>query len=251
MAEMFKQVALKYLIFVHLQSLVMSDFFDLITPKTVPDKVKLFSRGANKMNTFVFNGSSRATGPWSRYVDGNLKHTIKSCFISRKKGHCLLQMRKCLMDCSPSCQVMNQYFAHKCIALRVGMANKEYVINLMRQSHRNPSLTTTDIFQRHLVNPDLCPSTYPDHAVFMYQKHLGLYFVQFLTDIHLRINVTFLHFDILQKKDCVVFCAGRERFADLAYVHLINSRNNFKLRYVQGYGMDFKVCTFKIAINSI
>ena len=241
MAKMFK-VVLKYLIFARVQS-----FFDLITPKTVPDKVKLFSRGINKMNTFVFNSSSRATAPWATYVDGNLKHAIKSCFISRKKGHYLLQMRKCLMDCSPSCQVMNRYFAHKCIALRVGMANKEYIINLVRQSHRNPSLTTTDIFQRHLVNPDICPFTYNDHAFFMYQKYLGLYFVQFLTDIHLRINVTFLHFDILQKKDCVVFCAGRERFADLAYVHLINSRNSFKLRYVQGYGMDFKVGTFKIA----
>ena len=236
MIQMPQDLGLKCLIFVQLQYLAVSDVFDLITPKTVPNNVKLYRRGVDKSNNIVFN-KSRIENTWTRYIDANLKHAIKSCLFTRKKGNFLLEMRKCLMNCSPSCQVMKRYFRHKCVDLKVGRTDALYIFHLMKHSRKN-----SDNFQRHLLNSDFCPIAYPNNALLMYQKLLALSVFTFLTDVNLRINVTFLHFDVLQKNGCLRYCADG-RIEGLAYVHFVNSRTKHFRPPFRG-GISFEVSTF-------
>ena len=178
-----------------LKSLVVGDVFDLITPKTVLHDIKLHSSGSDSDKwKYVVPDISQVKFPWIKYIDANVKHSIGTCLISRKRNKILIDMWRCLTNCSPSCQIMKQYRIHSCIPLKIGMAN-----NLAKML---PSVMNTVIFQRHLLNAVSCPFIYSNHVFIVYQKLLTFSLIEFRTEATLRINVTFLHFDLSQKIDC-------------------------------------------------
>ena len=197
-----------------LRSLFTGDVFDLITPKTVLDDIKLHSSGSDSNKwKYVVPDISQVKFPWIKYIDANVKHSIGTCLISRKWNKILIDVWRCLMNCSPSCQIMKQHEIHSCIPLKMGMAN-----NLMTML---PLIMNTVIFQRHLLSPVSCPFIYSNHVFVVYQKLLTFSLIEFRTEATLRINVTFPHFDLSQKIDCFEI-KRRCRQKHLAFVLFMN-----------------------------
>ena len=226
-----------------LKYLVMGDVFDLIIPKTVLHDIKLHSSGSysDKWKRIVPD-ISQVKFPWIKYIDANVKHSIGTCLILRKRNRILIDTWRCLTNCSPSCQIMKRYQIHSCIPLKMGMAN-----NLEKML---PPVMNTVIFQRHLLSPVSCPFIYSNHVFVVYQNLLTFSLIEFKTEATLRINVTFLHFDLSQKIDCFDPEPGC-RQKHLAFILFMNrgyrkkpkdisAETNFEVRmFIQSAEADF------------
>ena len=214
---------------IQLHLLVNSDIFDLITPKSVPDDVRPYLSDPDINLDLGLNISQRSTTkPWLYYIDENISNAIQTCLakITRKKY--LSKMWTCMMNCSPVCRRMKLQLKKQCVSVKLGWANS-FAVNY-------PPTKKTAIVGRHILTPDICSMDYPDPVVVVYQKLLMSVWYSFDVDLSLRINFTFLHFDLTEKHGCF-----REKVSDycnmepLVFVHIMNrpskDQTHFKVKY--------------------
>ena len=213
---MLKVKLVNYFITVQLHLFVNSDIFDLITPRSVPDDVQTYSSDPNIDLDLVRNISHRSTvKPWLFYIDANVNNAILTCLSETKKRKHFSNMWKCMMNCSPSCRMMNRQLKKQCVSVKLGWTNS-FAVNY-------PPTKMTNIMGRHTLTPDECSVVYPEPIVVVYQKLLMSVWYSFDVDFSLRINFTFLHFDLTEKHDCF-----REKVSDfcniepLVFVHIMN-----------------------------
>ena len=222
-----KIILISYFTTIQFHLLVNSDIFDLITPRSVPGDVRPFSSDLDIDLDLSWNISQRATiKPWLFYIDQNLNNAIETCLSKIKKKRDFIKMWTCLMNCSPSCRRMKHQLKRQCVSVKLGWANS-FAVNY-------PPPKKTAIVGRHILTPDACPVIYPDPIVVVYQKLLMSIWYSFDVDPSLRINFTFLHFDLTGRHDCF-----REKVSDfcntepLVFIHIMNrpstDRTHFKV----------------------
>ena len=213
-----------YLICICFYKSVMSDFFDLITPKYVPDNVKLFQSDNNFKNRTTWIDTSQKS--WYSHIDAHMKNALQECLFFKKKNKYFTDLHKCLMNCSASCKRMKYEFLPQCVSVKLGWANS------FKDNY--PPLRKSSIVGRHIISPTSCPVTYPDSLIMVYFKLLMSVWYEFEVDKSLRLNLTFLHFDIAHKELCVWLENIRDcNLESLVFVHIINrpvrSRTSFKV----------------------
>ena len=214
---------------IQLHLLVNSDIFDLITPRSVPGDVRPYSSDLDINLDLGQNISQRSTRkPWLLYIDENLNNAIETCLAKIKKKKSFTKMWKCMMNCSPSCKRMKRELKRQCVSVKLGWANS-FAVNY-------PPPKKTAIVGRHILTPDACPVIYPDPVVVVYQKLLMSVWYSFDVDPSLRINFTFLHFDLTERQDCipVVEFFRLCSIQPVVFVHIVNRPSkdsiNFKVR---------------------
>ena len=223
---------MNYFIAIQLRVLVKSDIFDLITPRSVPDDVRPYLRDPDFELELARKISFKsAIKPWLFYIEANIINAIQTCLSKRNKKEHFSKMWKCMMNCSPSCRMMNFQLKKQSISVKFGWANS-FAVNY-------PPTKKTNIIGRHILTPDACSVTYPDPIVVVYQKLLMSVWYNFDVELSLRINFTFLHFDLTEKLDCFHESAldwcHRE---SLVFVHIMNRPSRD--------GIHFKVSCQKI-----
>ena len=195
-------------------SCFVKSFSEVISPRSIPD------------------GDLTVPKSWLVYVDSNLVNALMTCFYNRKRNY-FNQMRTCLMNCSPSCMKMQLYLSPPCLNLVV--IQLEQLKQLMTSGK-----TSWDIYlafknvEKYYYSGNDCffrRNLTVFHRLVDFSTVVGRVRFVFKTDVSLRINITYINFEItLVKCECTKRHSNCRREIYLV-VNLVNLPQ----------GSDFKV----------
>ncbi len=186
---------------------------DLITPRMLPDEVV-----SNKQNISQENvPMATSVKPWFSYIEANIGLSIFSCLSFLNKTASFDSVCNCVTTCASSvCRKFKGLLETNCARLKkFNLKGKSFFRVIMDSimSHKNTRGTVADIhdtlgiklvtpfFLKQMIRADLCPVKFPQSFKMESDQMLrGLAF-RFKTDISLRINVTFLHFELLYEEE--------------------------------------------------
>ncbi len=185
---------------------------DLITPRMFPDEIV-----TNKQNVgqeSVPNVTSVKT--CFSYIEANIGLSIFSCLSYLNKTRSFDSVWNCITACASSdCQKFKGLLETNCARLKkFNLKGKLFNMLIMDSfmTHKNIHGTVADIIHtlgielmtpillKQMIHPDLCLVKFPQSFKMESEQMLrGLAF-RFKTDLSFRINVTFLHFELLYEE---------------------------------------------------
>ncbi len=257
-----------YLIFLDYSSLVYV-LSDIITPRTVPKSLAYVTHEkpwflydiVTSKGQFVYEPKTISVAsvthekPWFLYVEAHILTSLMSCLSGIHRAHSFHCMWNTVVKCSSTCQKYKRMLATTCSPLKVFDFTKAKITDIRMPPHHpffrtvtsellaniNSSLGFTKVksmFMNQLVWADSCPVKFPQYFV-MDSAHMlrGLAY-SFQTHISLRINVTFLHFDLMYKYEAAQFFNMNVS----CYSDLRNFRNCFLVRRFQYFCLLFCLC---------
>ena len=165
---------------------------DIIIPKIIHSNVNLFLADKN----FDKNHLSKMSKSWTVYIASYIKYSVLKCTATFQFEQ-FSDIRNCIFKDLPSYKIFQDIFKHPCPHRRLISSVKSTV------SVYNHELTNASRIRskagRIMISTDRCPIFLRIYLTHIKDSHLDLGVrYNFFTDSRLRVNVTFIHFEILK-----------------------------------------------------
>ncbi len=182
---------------------------DLITPRMFPDEVVTNKQNVGQKS--VLKVTSIKT--WFSYIEANIGLSVFSCLSYLNKTTSFDSVYNCVTACASSdCQKFKGLLETNCARLKKfnlkgKLFNQVIMDSFMTHKHTHGTVAdiihtlgielVTPVLLRQMIHADLCLVKFPQSFKMESEQMLrGLAF-RFKTDLSLRINVTFLHFELM------------------------------------------------------
>ena len=201
---------------------------DVIIPKLIHSNVNLFlsDKGFNKTN------SLNMPRPWTVYIASDFKYSILKC-LSRFESQQYSDIRNCIFKDLPSYSTFLDFFKHPCPLGRQITSVKQTVF----VHHHELSNASRIRFKaaRIVISTERCPILISMFRTFVKDAQLGLGVrYNFFTDRALRVNVTFIHFEILKEESVQLL-----NLADEIKSEKVKSKNHIEVGKIS-FSKDIK-----------
>ena len=165
---------------------------DIIIPKIIHSNVNLFLADKN----FDKNHLSKMPKPWAEYIASDIEYSVLKC-ISTFRFEQFNDIRNCIFKDLPSYKIFQDILKHPCPHRRQISSVKSTVFVY------NHELTNASRIRskagRIMISTDKCPILLGIYLTHLKDSHHGLGVrYNFFTDGALRVNVTFIHLEILK-----------------------------------------------------
>ena len=171
----------------------------LITPKTIPDNIELFNSSNDHSKDHDLD-AEKHNKSWLMYIDANLEKELSICFFRMVENSKFSQMWQCTIYFSPSFQIMHHKMKKASPA-----SNQSKKIRDPKQGINYKEMILYILNQINILLVELlCQQQSVQSSFFLWTKAgqttltMAVTSYKFKIDRVFRLNVTFLHLELLK-----------------------------------------------------
>ena len=178
----------------------------VITPRTIPEDIELFNTNHDQNNSHVLQ-TVKQYKPWLMYIDANIFKSFSECLSRMLIGAKFSEMWQCTLHYSASSQILKYKMKMFCPAPYKSVFNINHLPAIFIKEKQEADIKPDkQIIALITISTTKCPKLL-DLWLNVKNPQLILTIYKFEIEPVLRLNVTFLHFE-LEKLGIVMVING-------------------------------------------